>query len=182
MSVAHPYALVAIFGTWAIAAVVLAVVVVRRTPAVSLALFGGVLGGTGAFLFANAHGSVGVPVTTAVGASLGLVACGLIGLWTTRARPPSEPLLRSAAVVPLAAPVVAVPLTFLLQLACPLYVNGSQAGFCSYGDVDQLGGWIPEVILAFVFDAIFVAGLLRVSGWQARGEEIASPTSSISRA
>jgi hypothetical protein len=56
------------------------------------------------------------------------------------------------------------------------------AGFCNYRGVDQLGGWISEVILAFVFHAIFVAGLLSVSGWQARREEVASSASTISRA
>jgi hypothetical protein len=180
VSMAHPYALLAIFGAWAIVSVVVALIAARGSPAVSLALFGAVLGGAVAFLFANAHRPAGVPVTTAIGASLALVACGLVGLLTTRARP-SEPLLRGAVVVLVAAPVAAVPLTFLLQLACPLYVTGTHAGFCSYGDLDQLGGWIPDVILAFLFDAIFVAGLLRVSGWQARREEIASPASTISR-
>jgi hypothetical protein len=175
--VARPDVLVAIFGVWATVSVVVGIAVVRRAPAVGVALFGSVLGGAIAFSLANAHGPAGAPVTTVVGATVALVACGLIGLRTTRSRPPSEPLLRSAAVVLVAAPVAAVPLSFLLQLACPLYVHGGRAGFCSYGDVDQLGGWIPGVILAFVCDVIFVAALLRVSGRQSRREEIASPAS-----
>jgi hypothetical protein len=180
---ARPDVLVPIFTAWTMGYLVVAVALAWRSPAVSLALFGSVLGGVGSFLFANAHGPSGVPVTTAVGASLALVGCGLIGLRTTRTRPPSEPLLRAALVVLVATPAAAVPLTFLLQFACPLYVNGSgAAGFCNYRGVDQLGGWISEVILAFVFHAIFVAGLLSVSGWQARREEVASSASTVSRA
>jgi hypothetical protein len=37
--------------------------------------------------------------------------------------------------------------------------------------VDQLGGWLGGVIVAFLFDALFVAGLLLISARQARRTE-----------
>jgi hypothetical protein len=68
----------------------------------------------------------------------------------------------------LVAPFAAAALTLLLQVACPLYVSGKSSGFCNYQRVDLLGGWVSGVIVAFVADAIFVAGLLLVCAWQAQ--------------
>ena len=45
---------------------------------------------------------------------------------------------------------------------------------CDYQGVDVMGGWVSDVIVAFVFDALFVAGLLLISAWQARRSEIAT--------
>jgi hypothetical protein len=64
------------------------------------------------------------------------------------------------------APFAAAGLTVLLQLACPLYISGKTSGFCNYQGVDVLGGWVSGVIVAFLVDAVFVAGLLLVSSWQ----------------
>jgi hypothetical protein len=68
----------------------------------------------------------------------------------------------------LVAPFAAGALTLLLQLACPLYVSGKGSGFCNYQGADLLGGWVSGVIVAFLVDAAFVAGLLFVSAWQVR--------------
>jgi hypothetical protein len=84
---------------------------------------------------------VSTPRETSYGSSVGVVSCGLLGLVTISARPPSRPLRRAAVLVLIAAPFAATALTLLLQLACPLYVSGTDAGFCSYQDVDVLGGW-----------------------------------------
>jgi hypothetical protein len=165
---ARPSLLVAIFIVWAVTCVAVGAVFLRRAPAVSLAVFGSVVGAVAGFLVGNADGPAEVPAYTAVGASLGLVANGVLGLLITSARPPSRPLRRSALLVLFAAPVAAGALTLLLQLACPLYVSGKRSGFCNYQGIDLLGGWVSGVIVAFLFDALFVAALLLMAAWQVR--------------
>jgi len=59
----------------------------------------------------------------------------------------------------------------LLRVACPLYVTGRRSGFCNYQEADLLGGWLSGVIVAFIFDTWFVAGLLLWSAHQARRAE-----------
>jgi hypothetical protein len=167
VSVVAPSLLVAIFSAWVLTCVAVAVGLVRRVPAITLALFGSVLGAIVGFLIGNADGPADVPAYTAMAASVGLVGCGLIGLLTTLARPPAEPLRRAAPVVLIAAPFAAAALAVLLQLACPLYVSGVDAGFCDYRAVDQLGGWVTGVIVVFLVDAMFMAGLLLLSARQA---------------
>lgn len=71
----------------------------------------------------------------------------------------------------IAGALVAGVLTMLLQVACPLYVTGRRAGFCNCQEVDVLGGWVSGVIVAFLLDTWFVAGLLLVSALQARWSE-----------
>jgi hypothetical protein len=161
--------LVAIFTVWTVTSLIAGVGFVRRAPATSLALFGSVCGAVVGFILGNADGPAGVPRYAAVGASVGVVSCGLLGLVTISARPPSPPLRRAAVLMLIAAPFTAAALTLLLQLACPLYVSGTDAGFCSYQDVDVLGGWVSGVVVAFLFDAMFVAGLLLLSARQAGG-------------
>jgi hypothetical protein len=73
----------------------------------------------------------------------------------------------------IAAPLAALGMTLLVQVACPLYVTGRRSGFCNYQDHDLLGGWVSGVIVAFLFDALFVAGLLLVSAWQVRRSDTA---------
>jgi hypothetical protein len=174
--VAHPSQLLTISGTWAVICVVAALGCARRAPAITLALSGSMLGAVAGFLSGNADGPSEVPAYTAVGASVGLVSCGLIGVVTTSARSPSESLRRAAMVVLFAAPIGAVALTFLLQRACPLYVSGTEAGFCDYEEWDVLGGWVSGVVLAFTFDTLFVVGLLLMSARQARRSERTEPT------
>jgi hypothetical protein len=163
--------LVPIFVAWAVSCGAVGVVFFRRAPAVSLALFGSVVGAVAGFLFGNADGPAEVPAHTAVGASVVLVANGLLGLLFTSSRPPSRTLRRAGLLVVLAAPIAAAVLTLLLQVACPLYVHGKRSGFCNYQGVDLMGGWVSGVIVAFVFDALFVAGLLLVSAWGVRRSE-----------
>jgi hypothetical protein len=158
--------LVVIFSVWAATCLIAGVVSIRGAPAASLALFGSVCGAVVGFLIGNADGPAGVPAYAAVGASVGVVSCGVIGLVATSARSPSRPLRRAAVLVLIAAPFAAAALTFLLRAACPLYVSGTDAGFCNYQEVDQLGGWLSPVIVAFLFDAIFVASLLLLSARQ----------------
>jgi hypothetical protein len=170
-SVAQPYLLVPIFGVWAVTAVAVGAVFLRRAPAVSLALFGSLLGAVAGFLVGNADGPAEVPAYTAVGASVGLFSSGVMGMLTTSARPPSGPLRRTALLVLIAAPFVAAALTLLVRLACPLYLSGKGSGFCNYQGIDVLGGWVSGVIVAFLFDALFLAGLLLLSARQARRSE-----------
>jgi hypothetical protein len=166
-----PALLVPIFIVWAVTCAAVGTALLRRAPAVSLALFGSVLGAIGGFLVGNADGPAEVPAYTAVGASVGLFANGGLGVFATTARPPSEPLRRTAWIVLIAGPLVAGVLTMLLQIACPLYVTGRRTGFCNYQQVDVLGGWIIGVIVAFLVDTWFVAGLLLLAAWQARRSE-----------
>jgi hypothetical protein len=68
----------------------------------------------------------------------------------------------------IAGPLDAGVLAILLQVACPLYVIGRRTGFCNYREVDQLGGWVSGVIVAFLFNTWFLVGLLMLSARQAR--------------
>jgi hypothetical protein len=163
---------VAIFGVWAVTSLIAGVGFVRRAPAMSLALFGSVCGAVIGFLLGNADGPAEVPAYTAVGANVGLVSCGAIGLMATYARPPSGPLRRTGVQLVVAAPFAAGLLTFQLRAACPVYVSGDDAGFCNHEQVDVLGGWLSGVIVAFLFDAFLVAGLLVISARQAAAEAI----------
>jgi hypothetical protein len=169
--------LVVIFSAWAAASVAVGAVFRRRAPAVSLALFGSLLGAVAGFLVGNADGPAEVPAYTAVGASVGLFSNGVMGMLTTSARPPSGPLRRAALLVLIALPFAAGALTLLVRLACPLYVSGKGSGFCNYQGIDLLGGWVSGVIVAFLFDAVFVAGLFVLSARQARRSESATTTS-----
>jgi hypothetical protein len=160
-----------IFIVWAVTCAAVGAAFLRRAPAVSLALFGSVLGAIAGFLVGNADGPAEVPASTAVGASVGLFANGGLGMLATTARPLSAPLRRAAWVMLIAGPLAAGVLTMLLQVACPLYVTGRRTGFCNYQQVDVLGGWIIGVIVAFLVDTWFVAGLLLLAAWQARRSE-----------
>ena len=76
----------------------------------------------------------------------------------------------------IASPLLAVVVTTLLRAACPLYVSGKGAGFCDYQQWDLMGGWLSGVIVAFVIDTWFVAGLFAVSARQAlRAEDATDP-------
>jgi hypothetical protein len=158
--------LVATFAVWALTCVATGAAYARRAPAVTLGLSGSVLGAIAGFLVGNADGPAEVPAYTAVGASIGLFAFGVLGLLTAPPNGPSRSLRRAALVVLAVAPFAAAGLTVLLQLACPLYIWGKAAGFCNYQGVDVLGGWVSGVIVAFLVDAVFVAGVLLISSWQ----------------
>lgn len=160
VAVAHPSLLVPIFIAWAVLCAGVGAAFLRRAPAVSLAVCGSMLGAVGGFLIGNADGPAEVPAYTALGASVGLLANGVLGLLFTSARAPSGQLRRAALLVLAAAPFAAGALTLLIELACPLYVSGKRAGFCSYQGVDVLGGWVSGVVVAFLLDAAFVVGLL----------------------
>jgi hypothetical protein len=168
----HQSVLVATFAAWTIACLSVGGVFLRRAPAVSVALFGAVLGAIAGFFVGNADGPAEVPAYTAVGASVGLFVGGAVGLGTTTAKPPSKVLARAALCAVLAAPFAAAALTALLQIACPLYVTGKRAGFCTYQGDDLLGGWVSGVIVAFVCDALFVAIVFAISAAQARRRSV----------
>ena len=174
---AHPSLLVPIFGAWAAASVALGVRFRRRAPTVSLALFGSLIGAIAGFVVGSADGPAEVPAYTAVGASIGLVSNGVMGMLITSARPPSGRLRRAALMVLIALPFSAAALTMLVRFACPLYVSGKGSGFCNYQDIDLMGRWVSGVIVAFLFDGVFVAGLLLWSARQARRFESAMSTS-----
>jgi len=172
-SVVHPSLLVAIFSVWAVTSVAVGAVFLRRAPAVSLALFGSLLGAIAGFLIGNADGPAEVPAYTAVGASVGLFSNGVMGMLTTSPRPPSDLLRRAALLALISAPFTAGALTLLVRFACPLYVSGKGSGFCNYQGIDLLGGWVSGVIVAFLFDALFVAGLMVLSAHEAGRSESA---------
>lgn len=130
--------LVFVFVIWAAACLALAGIFLRRAPVVSLALGGSLVGALAGFVFGNADGPAQVPAYTAVGASLGLFVFGITGLLTTSPCTPSRSLNRTALLVLPVAPFAAGGLTMLLQLACPLYVSGKDAGFCNYRGADLL--------------------------------------------
>jgi hypothetical protein len=176
---AHQSVLIAIFSAWALACVCVAGAFRRRAPAVSLGLIGAVLGAIAGFFVGNADGPAEVPAYTAVGASVGLFVGAAVGLLTTSAQPPSKVLARAALVSLLVAPVAAAALTALLQVACPLYVTGKRAGFCTYQGVDLLGGWVSGVVVAFVCDALFVALVFAISAAQARSDTRAVPANAL---
>jgi hypothetical protein len=163
--VAHPSLLVPIFLVWAVTGLSVGAAFLGRAPSVTVALFGSVFGAVAGFLVGNADGPSEVPAYTAVGASVGLFAGGVLGLLVTSAHAPTVQLRRGALLVLIATPFASAALTVLLQSACPLYVTGKRAGFCAFHQ-DVLGGWVSGVVVAFVVDALFVAGLLLTSAWQ----------------
>lgn len=132
-TVARPSLLVPIFVVWAVTCVGVGAAFHGRAPAVSLAVFGSVLGAIARFLVGNADGPAGVPAATAVGASIGLCANGVLGLFMTSARPPAGPLRRAAMLVLIAAPLAAGVVTLLLRLTCPMYVTASAQGSATTG-------------------------------------------------
>lgn len=152
----------------------------RRAPAFSLAVFGGLVAGFVPFFIG--HQLKGVPLEVAASSFCGLVIGGVVGLARTRGRPPSGSLKRwGVAFLALAAPASGA-LGLVFAHICPLYEN-SHAGYC-WWDQDLLGGWLTAVILIFFLDMVVLAGLLFASAWQAdeqwaedRGpEEISSRT------
>lgn len=167
MSGAFSPSLVAIFAFWAAACTGLAVVFIRRAPAVSVSLVGSIVGAIAGFLVGNADGPAEVPAYTAVGASVGLFVLGVLALPATSPRGPSRSLRHAAWLVLLVAPFAAAALTFLVQGACPLYISGKSSGFCNFQQEDLLGGWVSGVIVAFLVDAVFVGVSLFVCSWKA---------------
>src|SRR5262245_57363026 len=109
--VTGPTLLAQIFLVWAVTCAAVGMAFLRHAPAVSLAMFGSVLGAMAGFIVGNADGPAEAPAYTAVGASIGLIANGLLGALATTARPPSQPLRRAAWTILLAGPVVAFVLT-----------------------------------------------------------------------
>lgn len=167
--------LTVIFLVWAAICLGFGGFLIKQAPAITLGMSGAVLGAMAGFLIANADGPAEVPAYAAVGASIGLAAIGLVGLVVAPARGASRALRRLGLTAILATPFAAATLTLLLQQACPLYVSGARSGYCNFEHVDLMGGWVSGVIVAFVVDALFVAGLLFVSSAQAAGAEEPSP-------
>jgi len=165
-----PMMLTEIFGIWAALCVAIGAGYRRTAPAISLAIVGSLIGAVAGFLIGNAGGPAGVPAYTAVGASAGLVATGLIAVRVAPAHPPASSLHRAAVAALIAAPFAAGALVLLLQSACPLYLGGKKSGFCNFQDQDQLGGWVSGVVAAFLFDALFVSIVFFVSSRQAERE------------
>jgi len=167
--------LTVIFLIWAAVCLGFGAFLIRRAPAVTFGLLGAVLGAIAGFLIANVDGPDEVPAYAAVGASVGLAANGLVGLFVAPGRGSSRTLRRVAIAVCCATPLVAAALTLLLQVACPLYVRGARSGYCNFKDQDLMGGWVSGAIVAFVVDALYVIGLLLVSSVQAARAEEPSP-------
>jgi hypothetical protein len=133
----------------------------RAAPAASLALLGGIAGGPVGFLLGASNGPRYAPAAAAVGASVGLVALGILGLIITSSRSDGARRRRSAFCLVSGGLVSALLLAVLLLMACPLYVT--HAGYCSYGGVDVLGGWVSGVVVLYVFDLLALAGFILMS-------------------
>ncbi len=156
--------LTVVFLTWCSIGLAGAVLAIRRAPAVTLALFGWVLGGVGAFAIARLASEHHVPENVALGASIGLVALTLLGVFVSRATPPARTLKLAAAWVALASPFAIAATTLSLLYACPMYVRG---GYCHY-DFDMLGGWVSGVVILFTGDLVVLVLTLLWSARQAR--------------
>jgi hypothetical protein len=130
---AHPEFLAVMFALGAVTCLASAAVVARDAPPVAFGLIGAVIGELAGFLNESADGPAEVPAYTTVGASIGLVVCALAALVGTSPDAPSRPLRVGAALVAIATPIATAGLVALLQLACPLYVNGPDAGSATTG-------------------------------------------------
>lgn len=165
----HPWDVLLLpLSLWVAPCLAGAVFSAQRAPGVSMALVGSLAGAFAGFLVGNADGPADVPAYSAVGASIGLFAAGLVGFVVARPRPSSRGLRRAGALVLAAAPFAAAAMTVLLRLACPLYVTGPDTGYCDFQEQDLLGGWVSGVIAAFLVDAVLVAALLFASAWRVR--------------
>ena len=153
----------------AVACVVLASVFASHSPAASVALLALIAGGVAGFVVEAADGPKDVPATVATVASAGLGIGGLIGLLATRGYPPARSARRAAKWTLAAAPVSGAALTFALQAACPLYVNGKHSSYCNFGGDDLLGGWVSGVVFLFLLSVAWLAVVLWISSWQAEG-------------
>lgn len=160
-----------IFGVWAAACVAIATVYRRSGPAASLAISGSLIGAVAGFLVGNADGPAGVPAYTAVGASVGLIATGLVAVRVAPAPSPTSALRKASFVALIAAPFAAGTLALLLQSACPLYSSGKRSGFCNFQGQDLLGGWVSGVVVAFLFDAAVVSMVFFVSARRAERDQ-----------
>ena len=137
----------------------------RIAPAASIALVGAVAGGIAGFLIRASDRPTFAPAAGAGGATLGLVAFGIVGLIVAASRSTRSTRRRTALAVFGGGVISAGALTFLLLTACPLYVM--HAGYCSHGDVDVLGGWISGVVALYLFDVVaLTAFVLASSEWQ----------------
>jgi hypothetical protein len=166
-SLVHPGALAAIVIVLSAVCLGLAVVVRTTAPAVSLALMGLLAGGIAGFLAENADGPKSVPMTVAASAAAGVGIVGLVGLIAARGRPPARGTRRAALLVLLATPFAGAALTFALQAACPLYVNGRRSGYCNFMQDDLLGGWVSGVVFLFVAAELWLALMLFIASVQA---------------
>jgi hypothetical protein len=142
---------------------------IRRAPAVGIALFAAVAAGTMGFFVSAANGPKGVPADVAQWASAGLLLAGVFGATTTKARPPSSFLWHAAVVCAIVAPFGALLIFLLVQQACPLYVTRG-SGYCFY-DFDMLGAWASGVAFLVGLDGLVLMTLFAVSGQQAKRRE-----------
>jgi len=156
--------LAVVFLTWCSIGLAGAVFAIRRAPAVTLALFGWVLGGVGGFAIARLVSEHHVPQNVALGSSIGLVALAMLGVFATTATPPARTLKLAAAWVALASPFAIAGTTLSLLYACPMYVRG---GYCHY-DFDMLGGWLSGVVILLTGDLAVLVLTLMWSARQAR--------------
>jgi hypothetical protein len=147
--------------TFVVFAFVLVWTLRRIAPAASIALVGAVGGGIAGCLIRASDRPTFAPVAAAGGATLGLVAFGIGGLIVAASRSTRSTRRRAALAVLCGGIASAGALTFLLLMACPLYVM--HAGYCSHGDVDVLGGWISGVIALYVFDIVALTALVLAS-------------------
>jgi hypothetical protein len=155
--------------TWILLAVTaaLALLAWRAAPAVTVALLSGLVGAVAAYQVVAADGPEGVPAEVAWWFSVGLVAGAIYGAVATRRRGRGTwPVRGWAVAVLLLAPLACAALTFALQDACPLYVQG---GICDFGGTDVLGGWIAGVVFVFAIDLLVIAMLLWLAPGPSRG-------------
>ena len=168
--------LTVLFTAWVIGCILFGAWAIRRAPAVALALVGAVVGAVVAFLARSSHVEAGVPVATAWGASVGVAANGLAGLFVTSTAATPRHLRRAAAVVLVMTPIATALFTWALRSTCPLYWHGKGSGYCNYRKQDLLGGWSSEVLALFFLDGVFLGVMLLIAARRARREEEVIPS------
>ena len=159
-----------------------------RAPAVGLALVAAIAAGVGAFvvrgdnllhdgfIVGRVTGRAGTPAAVAVSASIALIAVAVLGALVVRPVMPRPWLQDAALAVAGLTPVIGAVLALGLVTACPLYVTGRDAGSCSYGEADVLGGWVSGVVALAVIDGFALAASLGISAMRVRSRSDARPS------
>jgi len=129
-------------------------------PAASLGLLGTIPGGVAGFFVGASDGPAFAPAAAIVGATIGLILLGCVGIVVTDSRAPRSARRRSALAVLIGGILTAGVLPHLLISACPLYAT---RGYCSYQGADLLGGWVTPFVILYVFDVMTLTALVLAS-------------------
>jgi hypothetical protein len=143
-----------------ICALLVAFALRRIAPAASLGLLGTIPGGVGGFNAGASDGPAFAPAAAIVGATMGVLILGCVGIVVTDSRASRSARRRAALAVLIGGILTAAVLPYLLVTACPLYVT---RGHCSYQGADLLGGWVTPFVMVYLFDVMTLTGLVLAS-------------------